>query len=224
MFFCLPFIHQTGFSVHVCFCLRQTCQIEFKSQRRTLMFLCVEISLDTPCPSVRFLYIKILVPQNHVSVCHTTATLSSKFRGGRSCLSAPKDHSILYLILFSLLYIKISHCTTHVSRVQNTQHFAPCFSASKDQAILYLILSAFYISKILLRLRIFTFVFARSKLESMEEFETSGRKSNLDGVSPLSAQKCRKVLPCLRFPGSAQNIRDWVSDFVWSLAPMYSKT
>jgi hypothetical protein len=81
---------------------------------------------------------------------------------------------------------------------------APCFSASKYQAILYLILSAFYISKILLRLRMFALVFARSKLESMEEFETSGRKSNLDGVSPLSAQKCRKVLPCLRFPGSAQ--------------------
>jgi hypothetical protein len=60
---------KTGFSVHVCFCLRQTCQIEFKSQRRTLMFLCVEISLDTPCPSVRFLYIKNITQTTNIYVC-----------------------------------------------------------------------------------------------------------------------------------------------------------
>jgi hypothetical protein len=87
------------------------------------------------------------VPQNHDSVCHTTATLSSKVAPACTMFLCVERSLNTLSCSVHLLYIKNTHPTPDVSGVQITQFLRPCFSAWKDQLILHVLLSAFYISK-----------------------------------------------------------------------------
>lgn len=100
MSLCPLFIYQNPCPSEPCFCLSHDCHIKFKIQRRTLMFVCAERSLNTLSYSVQ--------PSIYQNLSLYNACFwSPKYTTLAPCFSASKYQAILYLIL-SAFYISRS--------------------------------------------------------------------------------------------------------------------